>query len=155
MKDLAERQNQFLEKFTKSKQEGIPIMNVTKKQIISKALSVKNAKPILQNNNCFNWYRYQEGDKIHYDKESILDQCESLMLAGKCFINCGDVKFSFSNVGDPYDEFDKINAKIAQMRHPMCERVIEGLSEPQRSRLFNDELRTTINLLKQTGGEKD
>lgn len=37
----------------------------------------------------------------------------------------------------------------------MCEEVIASLNESQKSRLFNDDLRTTINLLKQTGGDRD
>jgi hypothetical protein len=77
------------------------------------------------------------------------------MLAGKVFIETDcNVNFPYSNVDSPYEEFDIIRSRIAkQTRNPMCEQVIEVLNDRQRHLLFNDDLRITFNLLKQTGGE--
>jgi hypothetical protein len=81
------------------------------------------------------------------------------LLAGKQFIEVDEIEsinFPYSDVGNTYAHFGIIQERIKkQQKSSQVDRILAGMTEQNRHQLFNDDLKTTINLLSQTGGDPE
>ncbi len=115
---MATLQNLFLERISeKSKIQrqnlSIGLMSLSGKQIISNEISEECKSSLIENHNSFTYLKYGMGNVVLYDIKQILSEFEASLLAGKAKIDLeGEVRFAFTNVGNPFDMFDSILEKI-------------------------------------------
>jgi hypothetical protein len=70
--------------------------------------------------------------------KQIRSEFESSLLAGKAIVEFEDeVKFAFTNMGNPFDMFDSIKDKISQTRNKAIKAIVASFPETQRHQLFN------------------
>jgi hypothetical protein len=70
---------------------------------------------------------------IIYDMKNIVNGLESTFLAGKAFIeSTEEINFVYTNVGNPFAQFDEIISKIPQTRNHIIKLQVSNIGETQR-----------------------
>jgi len=144
LKHLASLQNLFLERITEKahirrKDINIEMMKLNSKHIISNEITDECMDSLIENHNSFACLKYGTGNIVRYDMKQIRSEFESSLLAGKAIVEFEDeVKFAFTNMGNPFDMFDSISDKIKpQTRNKAIKAIVAGFAETQRHQLFN------------------